>query len=285
MKKTTIILTYLLFLLSPVLVFPQCGALVWSDEFNGATIDGTKWNVITGNGCPSLCQWGTGEIETYTNSTNNVNVAGGFLTLEARNSGGNYTSGRVSSNGKFNFKYGRLEMRAKLPVGTGLWPAFWMLPDMASPSWPNTGEIDIMENRGDQPYSISSTLHYGNPSPGQYDGSTNTLTAAQGKFSDNFHTFAVDWKAGQIDFYVDGILYKTETKTPNTLSGCCTGNAWPWDNNPFYIILNLAVGGTGTSFTGNLATNFGLSAQYIIDYVRVYSSAQPQLLITGKAKV
>lgn len=285
MKKTTIILTYLLFLLSPILAFPQCGSLVWSDEFNGTTVDATKWNVNTGNGCPSLCGWGTGEVESYANSTNNVSVAGGFLTLEARNAGGTYTSGRLNSSGKFNFKYGRLEMRAKLPVGTGLWPAFWMLPDMASPSWPNTGEIDIMENRGDQPYSISSTLHYGNPSPGQYDGSTNTLTAAQGKFSDNFHTFAVDWKAGQIDFYVDGVIFKSETKTPQTLVGCCSGTPWPWDNNPFYIIMNLAVGGTGTAFTGSQATNFGLSAQFIIDYVRVYSSAQPQLIIAGKAEV
>ena len=286
MKKITIVFTYLLFLLSPILVFPQCGSLVWSDEFNGSAVDGTKWNVDVGNGCPSLCGWGTGEIENYTNSTNNVSVAGGFLTLEARNASGAYTSGRLNSNGKYSFKYGRLEMRAKLPEGTGLWPAFWMLPQMATPNWPNTGEIDIMENRGDQPYSSSATLHYGNPQPGQYDGSTKTLTAAEGKFSDNFHTFAVDWRAGQIDFYIDGVLFKSESNAPtNTLSGCCTGNAWPWDANPFYIILNLAVGGPGTAFTGNQATNFGLSGKFLIDYVRVYSSAQPQLLISGKAKV
>src|ERR1700749_915025 len=140
MRKTKIVLTYLLFALFPSLSFSQCGNLIWSDEFNGTSVDGTKWNINTGNGCPSLCGWGTGEIENYTNSTNNVSVSGGYLTLEARNSGGSYTSGRLNSSGKFNFKYGRLEMRAKLPSGTGLWPAFWMLPDMASPNWPNTGE-------------------------------------------------------------------------------------------------------------------------------------------------
>jgi beta-glucanase (GH16 family) len=283
MRKTTIILTYLLFLLSPILVFSQCGTLIWSDEFNGTTLDGTKWTAQTGNGCPGNCGWGNSELENYTTSTNNLRVENGTLVLEARkDASGNYTSGRVTSSGKFSRQYGRFEMRAKIPAGTGLWPAFWMLPTTGP--WPNTGEIDVMENRGDQTSTIGGTLHYGNLVPNnRNDGTAYNLPT--GNFNDNFHVFAVDWQIGRIDWYVDGVLFKTETATPNTLNPPSNNQVWPWDSYNYYILLNLAVGSASTPYTGFQAPGPWLSGKYEIDYVRVYDASQPQLVITGRARV
>ncbi len=283
MRKTTIVLTYLLFLLSPMLVFSQCGTLVWSDEFNGTALDATKWTPQTGNGCPGNCGWGNSELENYTTSTNNLRVENGTLVLEARkDAAGNYTSGRVTSSGNFSRKYGRFEMRAKIPAGTGLWPAFWMLPTTGP--WPTTGEIDVMENRGDQVSTIGGTLHYGNLVPNnRNDGTAYNLPT--GNFNDNFHVFAVDWQIGKIDWYVDGVLFKSETATPNTLNPVSNNLVWPWDSYNYYILLNLAVGSASTPYTGFQAPGPWLSGKYEIDYIRVYDASQPQLVITGRARV
>jgi beta-glucanase (GH16 family) len=279
--KNKILLTCLL-LAAPLWAFPQCGTLIWSDEFNGTSLDATKWTVQTGNGCPN-CGWGNSELESYTNSTNNVRLENGSLVLEARkDASGNYTSGRINTNGKFSRRFGRFEIRAKIPPGTGLWPAFWMLPTTGN--WPNTGEIDVMENRGDQTSTIGGTLHYGQVVPNNlHDGTAYTLPT--GNFNDNFHIFAVDWQLGKIDWYVDGVLFKSETKTPNSLSPASNNDPWPWDSYDYYILLNLAVGGPSTPYTGYQAPNFGLSGKYEIDYVRVYDASQPQISISGRGRV
>ena len=260
----------------------QCWTEVWSDEFNGASLDLTKWNYDLGTGCPGLCGWGNNEKQSYTNSTQNVNVTGGNLNITARYSAGvggpeyDFTSGKINTRNKFDWLYGRFEARMRLPAGTGMWPAFWMLPDpTGNPygGWPTSGEIDIMEFRGDLLSTMNGTVHYGNPAPNnRYDGTNYTL--ATGDFVNSFHTFALEWGPGEIRWYVDDILFKTETKTPNSLNPA-SNNAvtWPWDQN-FYMIFNLAVGGW---YSGNPSTatiiggdvNYNRTMQ--IDYVRVYS--------------
>jgi beta-glucanase (GH16 family) len=271
-----------LFLFLTFGLYSQCGTLIWQDEFNASTLDNTKWTITTGNGCPSLCGFGNAEAQTYSASSNNVRLENGTLVLEAINSGGNYTSGRITTQGKYSRKYGRYEMRAKLPSGTSLWPAFWMLSDNGN--WPRTGEIDIMENRGDQIKQIAGTLHYGDYVPNnQHDGTGYTLPT--GNFTDSYHIFAVEWELGTIRWYVDGVLYKTETKVPNTLAPASNNDPWPWDGSNFYMILNLAVGSASTPYTGYQAPNFGSNAKFEIDYVRVYDAPQPQLNFLGKVRV
>ena len=262
----------------------QCGQMIWSDEFNGTAVDQSKWAFDIGNGCPN-CGWGNAELQSYTNSQSNIRINNGKLELEAKWAGGsNYTSARITTKGKHSWKYGRFEMRAKIPSGTGIWPAFWMLP--VNGNWPKTGEIDIMELRGDEPNKAAGTLHYGASSPNnRHDGTAYWLPQEKGTFSDDFHVFAVEWQAGQIKWYVDGNLFKTETKNPNTLDPASNDNPWPWDDQEFYLILNVAIGSKNTPYTGFQDPSFGNSALMEVDYVRVFNSPQPNIAITGPAKV
>lgn len=136
------------------------GALLWSDEFDGSSLDANKWSYQTGNGCPSLCGWGNSEQEYYTNSANNVYISNGVLVLKVIKesiSSSSFSSGKVITKNHFSHTYGRFEARMRLPKGRGLWPAFWMLPN--TNSWPTTGEIDIMEYRGDQTNITTGALH------------------------------------------------------------------------------------------------------------------------------
>lgn len=253
--------------------------LLWEDEFNGTTLDLTKWSYELGNGCPDLCGWGNNEKQYYTNNAANINVYGGYLNITAKyqpnylGGSSSFTSGKITSSGKFNSLYGRFEARIKLPAGLGMWPAFWMLPqDKAYGGWPTSGEIDIMEYRGDITNKVGGTLHYGNGWPNnQNDGTSYFLPT--GNFTSSFHDFAVEWEPGIIRFYVDGNLYKTETKSPNSLSPQ-SNNAvkWPWDQN-YYVLLNMAVGGwyPGNPSTVDIIngdTNYSRTMQ--VDYVRFY---------------
>jgi beta-glucanase (GH16 family) len=269
MKKLYPFLLSLLFILSNTTLFAQCtGTLVWSDEFNGSSLDLSKWAYQTGNGCPSLCGWGNSELEYYTNSTNNVYLTGGNLVLEAKAesiSGSSFSSGKIVTLGKASWTYGRFEARMRLPKGNGLWPAFWMLS--TSNNWPMTGEIDIMENRGDVPALINGTLHYGSPWPNnQNDG--NAYTLPSGDFSSQFHVLSVEWDPNEIRWYVDSTRFKTETRIPNSLNPASTDNVWPWTSD-FYIILNLAVGGWYTGVTDPAVVQL-TKPTFEIDYVRVY---------------
>ncbi|MFN3404836.1 MAG: carbohydrate-binding protein [Cytophagaceae bacterium] len=263
--------------------YAQCrGNLIFSDEFNGTALDLTKWTIDQGNGCPNLCGWGNNEQQFYTNSSQNVSVSGGYLTLTARyapnynGTGSNFTSGKVLTRNKFDRLYGRFEARMKMPRGTGLWPAFWMLPtDNVYGGWPTSGEIDIMEYRGDRTNVSDATLHYGAAWPNnRHDGTSYTLPT--GNFADEFHIFAVDWQPGIMRFYVDGILIKTETENPNSLNPASNHSVtWPW-NQRFFIILNLALGGwySGNPTTEQIVSSTTWPQTFQIDYVRVYDMAQ-----------
>lgn len=234
--------------------------LVWSDDFDGiagTAPDGAKWTYDIGAG-----GWGNQELQYYSNSTENVSHDGfGNLLITATNKGTGgapFTSGRIKTQGLFGQAYGRIEARLKTPSGPGIWPAFWMLgEDITTNPWPACGEIDIMELRGQEPYIINGTLH----GPGYSGGNsvTKTYTLADGRFDTDYHIYAVEWGADYIDFFVDDYLYNR--LTPADLAG-----EWVY-NKPFFLIFNIAVGGTYVGFPTS-GTSFPQSM--VIDYVRVY---------------
>jgi beta-glucanase (GH16 family) len=245
----------------------QSYQLVWSDEFSGpdgSAPDATKWAIQTGgNG------WGNNELEYYTTRTQNVHVAGGNLVITAiredyTGSDGvarHYTSARMQTKGLFSQQYGRFEARIQIPKGQGMWPAFWMLGNnIDTAGWPACGEIDIMENIGKEPSIVHGTLH----APGYLpEGYTASYTLPNGQnFGDGFHVFAVEWESQQMGIYVDGTQYATYTKT-----GSPAPNNWPFDGQPFFMLLNLAVGG---GWPGDPDSMTQLPQQMLVDYVRVY---------------
>ena len=251
---------------------PAVWSLVWSDEFdgpNGSPVDSSKWSFnIGGNG------WGNNELETYTNRLANSDLEGGRLAIKAiketftgpDNITRNYTSARLLTKNKFSQAYGRFEARIKIPYGQGIWPAFWMLGDnIDTAQWPNCGEIDIMENIGKEPSIVHGTFHGPGYSGGNGVSAAYTLPSGQ-KFSDDFHTFAVEWEPNVMRFYVDGLLYKT--RTPADLPA---GTSWVFDH-PFFIILNVAVGG---GWPGNPDATTVFPQQMLVDYVRVYQRSTP----------
>ncbi len=243
---------------TPVPTTPAGWNLVWSDEFNGSgAINTSNWNFDLGGG-----GFGNGELETYTNSTANVYQDGtGNLVIKAIKNGSSYTSGRIQSSGKRQFSYGKIEMRARLPYGQGIWPAFWMLgSDISTNPWPSCGEIDIMENIGkaSEQNIVHGTIH----GPG-YSGANGIGAAYTGpRFADGFHTFSIEWSANSISWFVDGNLYETRTN-----ASIPAGTQWVYNNKPFFIILNLAVGG---GWPGNPDGTTVFPQSYTIDYVRVY---------------
>ncbi len=222
--------------------------LVFSDEFatDGAP-DSSKWGYDLGAG-----GWGNGELQSYTNSPTNAVVQGGNLVLTAIKTGNSYTSARLKSENKFDFKYGKVEFRAKLPAGAGTWPALWMLgKNYPTNTWPACGEIDVMEHKGFQPNVIHGTVHYTGHSGG--GGITSSITATN--VSSTFHIYKVIWSPQSIRFYVDNVLFHSVINT----------NSLPFNSN-FFLIMNVAMGGT---FGGPVDSAF-TQASMMVDYVRVY---------------
>lgn len=241
--------------------------LTWSDEFNGAdgtVVDPQKWNQATGgNG------WGNQELEYYTTHPRNAHQEHGLLVIEAIHEPytgpdgvkRDYTSARLKTQGKFSQRYGRFEARIKMPQGKGIWPAFWMLgEDIDKVKWPACGEIDIVENLGSEPSIAHGTIHGPGYSGDHGIGAPFTLPENE-RFSDDFHIFAVEWEPQEIRFYVDENLYTT--RRPSDLP---PGTKWVYDH-PFYILLNLAVGG---AWPGNPDTTTQFPQKMLVDYVRVY---------------
>lgn len=243
--------------------------LVWSDEFDGpdgSPPDSTKWVLESGgNG------WGNNELEYYTARPQNVFQQNGNLVIRAveeqyKGADGverNYTSARLKTAGKFTQKYGRFEARIKIPKGQGIWPAFWMLgDDIDKVGWPKSGEIDIMENIGKEPAMVHGTIHGPGYSGAQGISAPYSLRDDQ-RFADDSHVFAVEWQAKSIRFYVDDHLYAT--RTPRDLP---KGAKWVY-NHPFFILLNVAVGG---GWPGNPDSSSVFPQTMVIDYVRVYKA-------------
>jgi beta-glucanase (GH16 family) len=236
--------------------------LAWSDEFNGTTLDNSSWSAEAGDGCPGVCGWGNNELEYYIAPPNNLFFQDGKMIIEARvesYGGKNYTSSRLKTQGKRFFKYGRVDIRALLPKGRGIWPALWMMPQSdVFGGWPRSGEIDIMELVGHEAGKSYSTVHYG-PGPGSTNISRG-YTLPTGLFNDQFHVFSMEWEQDQMKFYVDDNLFSTVTKAD------LGANNYPF-NESFYFIVNLAVGGNWPG-PPDAATVF--PQWLIVDYIRIY---------------
>ncbi|GGS23583.1 family 16 glycosylhydrolase [Streptomyces griseoviridis] len=246
-------------------------AVTWSDEFDGAAgsrPDSAKWTLETGGSGN-----GNNELQYYTDSTSNAALDGGgnlVITARKNTDGGlqcwygtcQYTSARLNTARTFTQKYGHFESRIKVPRGQGVWPAFWMLgDDLGSVGWPGSGEIDIMENVGNEPGTVHGTVHGPGYSGSGGIGAAYTLPNGQA-FADAFHTFAVDWSPAGITWSVDGQAYKT--LTPSGVNG----NKWVFDH-PFFIILNFAVGG---NWPGSPDSSTPFPQTMTVDYVRVSAS-------------
>ncbi|MFD7713074.1 family 16 glycosylhydrolase [Streptomyces sp. NPDC059786] len=247
-------------------------ALTWSDEFNGAAgsaPDSSKWTLETGGSGN-----GNHELQYYRNSRDNAALDGnGNLVITARKNTDSglqcwngaacqYTSARLNTAKTFTQAYGHFEARIKVPRGQGMWPAFWMLgDDLGTAGWPNSGEIDIMENVGYEPGTVHGTIHGPGYSGGSGIGAARTL-ANGASFADAFHVFAVDWSPEAITWSVDGTAYQTRTPAD------AGGNKWVFDH-PFFLILNLAVGG---DWPGSPNADTSFPQTMTIDYVRVSAS-------------
>lgn len=238
--------------------------LVWSDEFEGRQLDYSKWGVEV-----NAFGGGNDELQMYTDRPKNVRVEGGNLILEAHadqplvsGTTREYSSGKVRTKHRGDWTYGRIEVRAQLPSGQGIWPAIWMLPtDESYGAWAASGEIDIVEFKGQEPDRVHGTLHYGGEWPNNVSASRD-YRLPTGTFVDSYHVFAMEWEPKQIRWYVDGHLYQSRD------SWHSVGQAFPAPfNKPFHLLLNLAVGGR---FVGPPDRSTIFPQQLRIDYVRVY---------------
>ncbi len=267
-------------------------ALVWNDEFDGEAIDTTKWDFDLGNGFFDykthryVSGWGNEELQYYTREPGNVYVRDGLLHIRALKEqlhGCGYSSARLKSRRLdgaplFSKRYGKFEFRAKVPHGKGMWPALWLLPqDDAYGVWAASGEIDVLEIVGERPTEYLGSVHFGSTFP-KRELVTHVHKLAAGSTVGDFHVYAVEWEPGEIRWSVDGMVWATQSfwwscsKVRNNQGlrarSAADLNPWPAPfDQPFYIVMNLAVGG---NFPGvpNPATQF--PAEMIVDYVRVY---------------
>lgn len=232
--------------------------LAWSDEFSSSTINTDNWNFEAGNS-----GFGNHELENYTARTQNAFQSNGKLIIEARSelsNGSNYTSARMNTAGKKTFKFGRIDIRAKLPVTKGMWPALWMLgSNISTVPWPACGETDIMELVGLDPKKVQGTCHFAN-SAGVHDSRGGSYSLSNEDFSQKFHVFSIKWVQDSITFLVDDQSYFTVT---NASTG--TTN-YPF-NNPSFFIFNVAVGG---DWPGSPDATTGFPQRMFVDYVRVF---------------
>lgn len=248
--------------------------IVWSDEFNGSTINPQVWTYDTGNG-----GWGNNELEYYTSRNVNSFEEGGYLHIVANKEsydGANYTSARMKTQGLFSWLYGRFEWRAQLPAGAGFWPALWLLgTNINNIGWPNCGEIDVVENNGANLGVEQGSLHSGSDETGFYN-------FLPGDSVTNWHTYTLDWATNAFLYYVDGHLYQTQT------SWTSSSGAYPFPfNQPFFLIMNVAVGGNylGNPSTNTINADSTFPGQMLVDYVRIYNQTSPlQLSVTRENK-
>jgi len=239
--------------------------MVWQDEFDGGKLDYSKWEAEV-----NAFGGGNQELQIYTDSKDNVRVEGGSLVLEAHHaktgiSGTerDYSSGRIRTKNRGDWLYGRFEIKAKLPKGQGVWPAIWMLPtEDKYGTWAASGEIDIMEFKGQEPNRIYGTLHYGDAWPNN-KSSGDIFTAPDTDFSQDFHLYALEWEQGEMRWYVDQQLVQTQK------SWLSAGGKFPAPfDQQFHLVMNISVGG---GFVGNPDAATQFPQRMLVDYVRVYS--------------
>ena len=271
--------------------------LVWSDEFDGNEIDRSKWDLdigsgfLSGDGQTWISGWGNDELEYYTDEKKNAFIRDGMLHIRALKQpreACQYTSAKLKTRKRdgtelFSKTYGKFEFRAKLPTGQGIWPALWMLPqdEKKYGGWAASGEIDVMEARGQQPGKVLGTLHFGSRWPANsHAGKDHVLP--RGTSIREFHVYALEWEPGEIRWYIDGKLFQTQSfwwSSSKSEGGKGANpareadlNPWPAPfDQPFYLIMNLAVGGR---FLGNPDSTTVFPAEMVVDYVRVYDNAK-----------
>jgi beta-glucanase (GH16 family) len=271
---------------------PAGWKLVWSDEFDGNSIDRTKWDFDLGNGFFNydanqwISGWGNEELQYYTRDAENAFVKDGMLHVRAikeSRDGCGYTSARMKTKKRdgtvlFAQRYGRFEFRAKLPTGKGVWPALWMLPaDEKYGGWAASGEIDVMEAKGQEPNRVHGTIHFGGKWPVNTEATKAFDLPEKGTITD-FHVYAVEWEPGVIRWFIDETNYSTQTfwwSTGKADAGkgvrpAKEADLSPWPapfDQPFHLIVNVAVGG---KFSGKPDKSTVFPAEMVIDYVRVY---------------
>lgn len=244
-----------------LLIFGQVGLaqknkkkLVWEENFSGKALNEKIWNIELGNGCPN-CGWGNNEKQLYTKE--NHELVKGKLVITAKKEDTKYTSTRITTKNKKEFKYGYFEARAQLPTGIGTWPAFWMLgSNIKEVGWPKSGEIDILEYVGREPEIVFTTLH----TQDSHGNSVNTKQTKIKGIEQGFHVFGLDWSKDKMDFYVDDALVYTFQPTIKN------ENTWPFDQ-PFYFIVNLAIGG---NLGGPVPDDTVFPQKFKVDYIKVY---------------
>jgi beta-glucanase (GH16 family) len=233
--------------------------LVWQDEFNTNTLNTAAWTQETGNNGG----WGNNELQYY--RPENTFFSDGKLVIEARQesfNGSLYTSSRMITKGKKEFKYGRVDIRAALPKGKGIWPALWMLgSNFATAGWPACGEIDIMEMIGSQPGTTHGTIHYGTSTATHQQRTASKTLSNNALLADEFHVFSIEWEENRIRWYLDDVQF--HEATPATIGA---GQPWPFNQN-FFFIFNLAVGG---NWPGNPDGTTILPQRLVVDYIRVF---------------
>jgi len=265
-------LKYLLALLLSITLInshqAQCWNLVFEEEFDGTSLDLTTWEYQIGSG-----GWGNNELQYYTNGSN-VEVSNGTLKIIAQKFGDTYTSSRIRTINKADFRYGRIETRIRLPIGQGIWPAFWMMPtDDVYGGWPRSGEIDIMEYLGNDSNTVYGTCHFGH-SPNDKNYLTQSYDLSSGDFHTEFHVFAIEWEDNVIRWYVDGQLYHAVSDSHPQFNYF----NWPFTED-FHFILNVAVGGNWPGYP-DATTVFPQTME--VDWVRVYQEL-PDVQIDGTA--
>ncbi|REH01861.1 glycoside hydrolase family 16 protein [Flavobacterium aquicola] len=228
--------------------------LVWEENFDGKILNDKVWNIELGDGCPN-CGWGNNERQLYTDK--NHRLENGNLVITAKKDENGYTSTRITTKNKKEFRYGRLEARAKLPVGHGLWPAFWMLgANFSESGWPVCGEIDILEYIGREPHTVYTTLH----TQDSHGNSVNSKKTIIPNIEEGYHVYAIEWTKDKIDFFVDkDLIYTFQPKNKNE-------KTWPFDK-PFFFLVNMAIGG---NFGGPDVDDTIFPKEFSIDYIKVY---------------
>ncbi len=279
-NKTTFLIAKCLLLTAVFLVNFSCAVddtqtvvnfteLTFQDEFDvDGPPDPSKWTFDIGRG-PGNDGWGNQELQYYTDREENVTINNGYLIITARSEsfqGASYTSARLLTKGVFEQQYGRFEARMRLPYGKGMWPAFWMLgADIDTNPWPGCGEIDIMENKGRTPTIVSGALHgpgYWGGNPEGSNPASKEYELTNDRFDTGFHIFGIEWGPQYINLYVDDVLYKQFNPEDEAVTG-----PWAFDQGPFFMLLNLAVGG---NFDGPPNAETVFPQTMLVDYVRVY---------------
>ena len=229
--------------------------LLWAEEFDGDQLSPEYWQLELGDGCPELCGWGNNELQIY--ARNNHRLEDGKLVITALKSDSAYTSTRMTTQGKMEFRYGRLEARAKLSTGKGIWPAIWLLgSNITEVGWPRCGEIDILEYVGKAPGEVFTSLH----TQDSHGNTINTRKTRIEGIEDGFHIYALEWDPEKIEFFVDDELVYTFAPEERT------EDVWPFDQ-PFFLIINMAIGG---NFGGPEVDDTIFPREFIIDYIRIY---------------